>query len=176
MTRNFCWILRSIWTAEIAAFICTRARVICRIIIVTSISAKCERRMTGQFGPAYFRKSLCDTSIYAPRPAGTSVLSADEREKGREREGERTGGDFEISTGADLTLVENTDEANGRRTKELEARYNPRAVKDYEWLDWLRSITEMSRNAIGQSADFSCCEFFGTYVLLGTFTSCRYKR
>ena len=42
---------------------------------------------------------------------------------------------FEISTGADLTLVENTDDANGRRTKELGVRYDPPAVKDYEWLD-----------------------------------------
>lgn len=44
-------------------------------------------------------------------------------------------GVLEISTGVDLTLVENTDDANGRRTKELEAQYDPRAVKDYKWLD-----------------------------------------
>lgn len=78
------------------------------------------------FVPFSANRTATHTFIYAPHPAERAY-----------RAGTRRGGTgaFEISTGADLTLVENMDDANGRRTKELEARYNPRAVKDYEWLD-----------------------------------------
>lgn len=125
MTRNFCRILRSIWI-DCCFHMCPC--VICHIITVTSISVKWHPLASPERFP-----QIAPRHFYLRSASRRSVSSADSREK-------ENGRRFRNIDRSRFDTRRKYD-ANGRRTKELEARYNPRAVEDYEWPDWLWPIT-----------------------------------
>lgn len=144
MTRNFCCIF-------------DLDRLLLSYVLVRDLPYNNRHKYFRQVSDVRSRHRTIPPRFPQITPRHFYLRSADERieRRTREKKGKRTAGDFEISTGADLTL-ENTDDANGRRTKELEARYNPRAVEDYEWPGWLQTD---NRNAIGQPTDSRVANF-----------------